>query len=248
MKRRQYFLIMCALLFAFPSRSQSQFAVEPQAKTPEEFDAYLRVLSKTSPTEIITAGSSFTHEWPGSELCAHVYEVEMEAYRALDDSKSAIRSGEKALQGAPNNLEVLAQLAYILADSSSSPQQLSRAQDLAQREFEAAKRIKLPRSISPDQWEQIQGRLGSIAHSALGLVAYKRGSLADATSEFEIAASTSQGPDPALHYRLGSLYRMRGYRTQAIKEFQKTSDSGDPIIRPLAQQQLKELESGELKR
>ena len=86
-------------------------------------------------------------------------------------SGGAIRAGERALQAAPNNLAVLAQLAYLIADSSSDPPQLVRAEELAQAEIEKAKTIKLPRWISPAKWDEIQGRLGTMSYSALGIVA-----------------------------------------------------------------------------
>lgn len=224
-------------------RAQAQFAVEPQAQTPEEYDAYLNVLDKSSPKDVLVAGQQFTHAWPRSDLCAHVYELEMEAYRTLNERESAIEAGEKALVGAPNNLAVLAQLAYILANSPANEQQVTRAEQLAKTEIEVAKVVRVPKSIALEQWEQIRGRLESIAHSALGMVAYKRGDLDDAIHEFETASNLTPARDPALDYRLGILYEARGSAAQAAAEFEKASVSKDPTISALAQQQLTNLRS-----
>ena len=227
---------------AAPANGRAQFAAEPQADTPEEFDAYLFVLSKSAPKDIISAAGDFERNWPHSTLCAPVYEIELEAYRSLGDSTGAIRAGEKALQAAPNNLAVLAQLAYLIADSSSDPAQLVRARELAQAEIEKSKTIKLPRSISPAKWDEIQGRLGTMAYSALGIVAYKRGNLALAIRELETAMNLTPTPDPALYYRLGMLYKASGDRARAIQELQKAAASSDPVLGPLAQRQLKALQ------
>ncbi len=235
-------LVILALYLAAPANGRAQFAAEPQADTPEEFDAYLVVLSKSTPQDIIAAAGNFERNWPRSTLCAPIYEMELEAYRSLGDAGGAIRAGERALQAAPNNLAVLAQLAYLIADSSSDPPQLVRAEELAQAEIEKAKTIKLPRWISPAKWDEIQGRLGTMAYSALGIVAFKRGDLALAIRELETAMNLTPTPDPALYYRLGMLHKASGDTARAIQELQKAAASNDPVLAPLAQRQLKALQ------
>ena len=235
-------LVTVVLFLAAPANGRAQFAVEPQADTPEEFDAYLVVLSKSTPKDIISAADDFERKWPRSTLCAPIYEMELEAYRSLGDSTGAIRAGEKALQAAPNNLAVLAQLAYLIANSSSDPPQLVRAEELARAEIEKSKTIKLPRWMSPARFDEIQGRLGTMAYSALGLVAYKRGNLALAIRELETAVNLTPTPDPALFYRLGMLHKASGDTARAIQELQKAAASNDPVLRPLAQRQLKDLQ------
>ena len=235
-------LAMLVLYLAAPSNGRAQFAAEPQADTPEEFDAYLVVLAKSTPQDIISAAGDFERKWPRSTLCAPIYEMDLEAYRSLGDSAGAIRAGERALQVAPNNLAVLAQLAYVIADSSSDPPQLARAEELARAEVEKAKTIKLPRSISPAKWDEIQSRLGAMAHTALGLVAYKHGDVALAIRELETAMNLTPTPDPALYYRLGMLHKASGDTARAIQELQKVAASNDPVLAPLAQRQLKALQ------
>ena len=93
-------------------------------------------------------------------MCAHVYEMEMEAHRSLNDSEPAILAGEKALKGAPNNLAILAELAYIMADSGADPPRLDRAAELASTEIETAKNLRLPRSIAPTQAQEIHNHWG----------------------------------------------------------------------------------------
>jgi tetratricopeptide (TPR) repeat protein len=237
-----HLFVMLLLYLAAPASGRAQFAAEPQADTPEEFDAYLVVLSKSTPQDIIAAAGDFERNWPRSTLCAPIYEMELEAYRALGDSVGAIRAGERALQAAPNNLAVLAQLAYVIADSSSDPPQLARAGELARAEIEKATTIKLPRSMSPAKWDEIQGRLGAMAHTALGLVAYKHGDVALAIRELETAMNLTPTPDPALYYRLGMLHKASGDTARAIQELQKVAASNDPVLAPLAQRQLKALQ------
>jgi tetratricopeptide (TPR) repeat protein len=239
--------VIYALVLALPEFALAQHIAEPQAETPEEFDAYLSVLEKTTQGEIIVAAQEFERNWPFSEMRAHVFEMEMEAYRSLNDSQLAIQAGEKALKCAPNNLAILAQLAYIIADAGSDSKQLERAAELATLEIEMAKNLRLPRSMALSEAEQLEGQWGSTAHSALGLVAYKHGKLANAIREFEMAENLAPSLDPSLSYRLGLLYKMHGDLSRAMEEFQRVVQFGDSTTAVLAQTQLKNLHPGSAK-
>jgi len=235
------FALTCALLLVFLENGQAQFTSAGQANSPEEFDAYLLVLSKPSPKEVILAAGEFERHWPRSELLAHIFELELEAYRLLGDSAKAILAGEKALKVAPGNLVVLANLGYIIASSTPDPQQLARAEGYARRELEVSKSIRVPKRISPREWDEIQGHLGSIAHATLGLVIYKRGEVAEAVREFETAVKLAPVPDPTQIYRLGMLYRASGNLSGAIEMLRRAAELNDPTIRELAQRELKSL-------
>ncbi|MEW5979358.1 MAG: tetratricopeptide repeat protein [Acidobacteriota bacterium] len=237
-------LVLSVLLIWAPLSSRAQWARQPQAETPEEFDAYLLVVERTAPKERITAALEFERKCPHSAMLAAVYEMQMEACRAIGDSEGAIRAGELALQEVPNNLVVLTQLAYLLANSATERGQLARAEELARNAIATTKKIRLPKWIDPVRWEETQGRLGSTAHSALGLVAYKHGKTAKAIAEFEAAVSLAPTPDPALHYRLGLLFKLRGDPSRAIQELQKAADSTEPTLRRLAEAELRALQRG----
>ena len=234
-------MVLLMVLLFFPNAARAQLATEPQAESPEEYDAYLAVLATSTPRGVIDAVQEFERKWPRSAMSAHIYEMEMEAYRSLNDPVAAIRAGERALRAAPDNVADLAQLAYLIADTSSEANQLSRAEGLARAEFESAQNLHLPRTFPPDRADQIQRKWASMAHSALGLVNYKRGNFEQAILEFEAAEDLSPSPDPALQYRLGSLYRVSGNVPKAIDEFEKAENSNDPVVVELAKARLKEL-------
>jgi tetratricopeptide (TPR) repeat protein len=233
------FLLTCLLLVVLGANGLAQTTAAGQANSREEFDEYLLILSKTAPKEVLSAAGSFERHWPGSKLVAHVLELELEAYRSLGDSANAILAGEKALKAAPDNLFVLTNIAYILASSTSDQQQLARAERYARRELELSTNIRIPKRISPREWEEIQGRQNSTAHATLGLVAYKRGNTAGAIHEFETAVKLAPVPEAAHYYRLGMLYRASGNESRAIEMLRRAVESNDPTIRRLAESELK---------
>src|SRR5215831_3346437 len=107
--------LTCMLLAVFGLNGQPQSPSTGQAKSREEYDAYLLILSKSVPKEVIPAAENFERQWPSSELLAHVLELKLEAYRSLGDSSNAILAGERALKAAPDNLLLLTNIAYIIA-------------------------------------------------------------------------------------------------------------------------------------
>jgi len=220
----------------------SQFASLPQANSPEEFDGYLDVLTKTAPVDVISAAKQFEKDWPESQLLGPVCQMELETYRSLNDPLDAIAAGEKALKFAPGNLAVTADLASIIADVATDPQRLDQADLYARKTLEALKSFTVPKWILPDNWEKIAGHLKSEAHAALGLVAYKRGEIQQAIQEFETAIDVAPIPDATEYYRLGRLYQSKGDKPAAIEKLRQAAAMNDPAIRLLAQKELKALE------
>jgi tetratricopeptide (TPR) repeat protein len=223
-------------------KAAGQFAPLPQAESPEEFDAYLSVLEAREPAAVIRAGEAFARSWAGSPLRGHVYELEFEAYRALGDAEKAILAADQSLAAAPDNLMVLANLAVVLANGTRDPKRLGRAEELARKVIALTKSFRVPRFIGPGEWAQIDGRLNSQAHAALGLVANQRGNLSEAIREFESAVALAPSPDATQLYRLGVLHRTAGNLSGARKEFRRAAESGDRAIRELAERELRQLE------
>lgn len=227
------------MLFAIDGGVNAQLLSQPQAKSPEEFDDFLQIESRHAAADIILAGKQFTRRWPDSALLAEVYRMEMRAYAQLNDSNSAIGAGEHALQRVPDNIDVLVELAYLLADSFQDAAALVRADADARRVLELVDVIRIPRTTSPAQWARLRSSLEAKAHTALGLVAFKRDLPKDAVAEFETAARLAPEPDPTLYYRLGLAYRITGESAKAVEMLQRAARTGDPVLRSLAEQQLR---------
>lgn len=200
------------------------------------------VLSKKTPAEIISAGNNFARAWPHSELLAEVYQLEMDAYRSLNDPTNSIQAGQKALEIAPDNVTVIANLAYILADGTSDRQHLDLAQQYARKALMILKSFHVPKRISPEQWNVIQHRVESEVHAALGLVAYKNDDSALAIREFETSISLAPTPSPMQYYRLGLLYEATGKKARAIDMFEQAAHLNDATIQRLAEKHLEALQ------
>ncbi len=228
------------MLLAAPAiRAVAQVSFGGQANSPEEFDAYLLILKETKPEKIITATSDFMRRWPQSEMIAQILELQSEAYASFEDPKNAILSGEKALAAVPNNLVVLTNLAYTIANSTSDPQELARAERYARRVLDLSQTIVIPKKISPQEWQETRSHLTSTAHAALGIIAYKEGNSPAAIRELETAVGSERSSNPAHYYRLGLLYQTTGNRVKTIEMLRRAAAGNDPAIRQLAEEKLR---------
>lgn len=234
---------LTALAIGFAAILSGQFAKLPQAQSPEEFDAYLRVVRASTPQMIVAAGDDFCRAWPRSEFLGHVHALQFEAWRNLGDATHAIAAAEKSLDEVPGNLEVMADLAVVLANATSDPSRLARARELARNVIETSKSFRIPKSISPDEWDRIDRRLNSQAHVALGLLANTRGDLTTAVREFDNAIALAPSPDASQYYRLGMLHLAEGNIPEAIGNLRRAADFNEPAIRVLAEKQLRLLEN-----
>jgi tetratricopeptide (TPR) repeat protein len=244
LKRADAFALICTLLAALAVQDLAQVSFSGQANSPQEFDAYLLALKETNPEKIVAATVDFVKRWPRSEMVAQILELQSEAFASLGDAKNAILSGEKAIAAAPDNLVVLTNLANTIANSTTEPHQLTRAEHYARRALDLSQTILIPKKISPQEWQETRSHLSSIAHGTLGLIAYKRGESTVAILELEIAVGLERAPNPASIYRLGLLYQTVGNRTKAIEMLQRAAAGDNSVIRQLAEAKLKSI-SGE---
>jgi hypothetical protein len=234
----QFVSLTYLLLVVLGANGLAQTTAAGQANSREEFDEYLLILSKTLQKKSYLPPEASKDIGQAQSCCPRVgIGVRGIPFaRRLGQCHSCRR---KALKAAPDNLFVLTNIAYILASSTSDQQQLARAERYARRELELSTTIRIPKRISPREWEEIQGRQNSTAHATLGLVAYKRGNTAGAIHEFETAVKLAPVPEAAHYYRLGMLYRASGNESRAIEMLRRAVESNDPTIRRLAESELK---------
>lgn len=213
-----------------------QFTTPPQARTPEEYDAYLDVAEAAAPGDVLAAAQRFWRDHPRSELSSRVQEHCFEAYRTLGNRPRAIENGEASLAANPHNLALRANLAAVLANGAASDNEAAVAESHARRALDELSRFHPPRTVALADWRRIEGKVRSAAHSALGLIEFRRDRPAEAIREFEQALRFL--PDAAVFYRLGKLYQMTGRNEEAATMFRRAVAANEPTVRALAEEEL----------
>jgi tetratricopeptide (TPR) repeat protein len=212
-----------------------QFTPPPQARTADEYDAYLDVLEAATPAAVLDAAARFQEAHPKSQLRSRVLELSFEAYRKNGERRQATQAGEASLAVNPHNLALRAALAAVIANGADD-REAGSAETHARRALKELDEFHPPRTIPPDAWSRIEGKVRSAAHTALGLVAFRRGDTALAIREFEDALR--HAPDAAVYYRLGKLYQIAQRGADAAAMFRKAAGGDEPAVRALAEKEL----------
>ncbi len=207
--------------------SYSQFLPDLQAKSPEEYDAYLDVIDGP----VLEKGAAFERDFPTSALRLPVCELMAREWRSRGDAVRAAAAAARGLAIAPDYVPLLVEEADLLANGAG---ELDRAANAAQRALNLLDTIKAPRRIAIEEWTRAVAKLRARAHGALGMIHFKRDDVAGAVGEFEAALADTSVSDPLLHYRLGRLYAVTGRTADARRELQEAARNGERMLRERA--------------
>lgn len=224
-------------------------AQAPQAKSQQELDEYLLVVSEPSSSKIVGDVDLFALHFPNSELLGTAYQYQMHAYKEMNNFSAMLAAGQHALQFQPNNLNTLTVLAPAIANRMLQVPSDKQLPDLAETYsrtiLNSLDKTKPPRQIPLQQWLIQKRSMQSGAHEVLGLVAIARQKPDVAISEFQQAIQSAPVADGTLYLRLGIAYVDFGNTIEARKNFQQAIEYGPEAARQLALEQIGKLEKKE---
>ncbi len=242
-------IALFALLAA--CESSGQFGVfqnlghTPQAKTPEEFDAYLEILAETDASRRADIVAAFARRFTESELLGNAYQHQLTAFVELDNLAGVIAAGRIVLSRIPDNLSALLTLASSIpngtAGRADAAELLDEAERYAKTALEVLKRKQIPRSIPFAEWRDLRSEMVSQSHESLGHIHAKRGDVAKAVRQFEQARDSSPSPVGRQLFRLGVAYTWVGRLEEATAAFETAVRLGPDPIRRLAEDELTKL-------
>jgi len=217
----------------------------PEAKSQDELDLYLEVLTSPDPRTRNKNGQRFESQFPKSELISAVFQKLMLDYQELNDSAGVIKTGEKILQFSPDNLNTLLTLALVMSKGATgqpdTAEILQRADNYARRALKVIQQMRISRRISLERWRVLKGEMEAQAHEALGHVAVKSGRFKTAVSEFEIAVLHSPTPQGSYFFYLGMAYALTHQDDQAEKALRRAEELGPEQVRELARSEIEKL-------
>ena len=218
-----------------------------QAKSQDELDAYLAVVSATDPQEVLRLASRFESSYSSSELVGIVYQSEMRAFEGLGDLDRMLDAGRKALAAQPDNLNTLLTLAPAMVNHAEGRKDqaelLNRAGEYAREALAAIAKTRPPHEVSIEQWETQSSDMQRKAHEVLGTVALALHRPGEAIEEFGTVIRLARPPEGAQYFRLGAAYSMAGREKEAEQAFERAAALGPDDVRRLAREQLKSVSS-----
>ncbi|MGH9796291.1 MAG: trypsin-like peptidase domain-containing protein [Candidatus Acidiferrales bacterium] len=184
-----------------------------QPATKAEDDDYKEFFDapRDTPQKQIELGEAFLAKYPDSRYRASVYARMVNAYLALGDVDKLFVAGEKALELNPDNVDVLAVVAYavprrIKPEDLDAAQKLQKVEQYSKHAVEVLNGLPKPETLTEEEFTRAKNEKLSMAHSGLAMVAFHRNNFAGMASELEQATTLSAAPDPSDFYLLGVAY------------------------------------------
>lgn len=171
----------------------------------------------------IQLGQAFLQKYPKSPLAEVVDARLVNAYVAKQDWKSVFASADSALALKPDDVDVLTTLGWVIphlyqAEDPNGSAELDKAEAYEKHAMEVMATMPKPFGVSDAEFAAAKEQKSSQAHSALGLVCFRRADYANSARELEQAMQGNPNPDAT------DLY-VFGMDLQKLQRYQEATDA-----------------------
>ncbi len=192
---------------------------------PEEEAAY-KAFTDTKPEEDdkrIQLGTAFVAKYPNSKYAASVYSGLTQNEYDKQDVAKVEADGDKALSLSPDDVSVLVLVGWVIPhaynpDDPNAAKRLDKAEAYEKHALSLLPNLPKPANLTDEQFGTIKTAAESQAHSALGLIYFRKQNFDQAVTELKTATSLAKNPDPTDYYVLGISQK-------ALKNYADAGDS-----------------------
>jgi tetratricopeptide (TPR) repeat protein len=199
--------------------------VDTSSVDPEEQNAYKAFYDTKpeAPDQQIKLGEAFLQKYPNSMYTQSVYSRLVEAYYSKQDMTKLYAASDKALALNPKDVHVLVLVGWVIPhfydpNDMDADRRLDKAETYEKQALEYLPTMPKPDGTSDEQFVKAKAAAESQAHSALGLIYFRRQDVANSVSEMQKALAGQANPDPV------DLYVM-GVGQVALKHYSDAADS-----------------------
>jgi hypothetical protein len=187
---------------------QLQFGTMGHQVARDQQDAYDAFLKERDAARKIQRGRDFLRRYPKSPFEEQVDATLMDAYRTQSDWKNEYDYGDQALTLNPNDVDVLATVGWTIPhvyqpSDPDATQELDKAEKYAKHAIEVLTAMPKPHGLTDAEFGAAKAKRTYQAHSALGLVYFRRDDYGDSANELEQSTKGNPAPDQTDFYVLG---------------------------------------------
>ena len=202
---------------------QRQPGVKIDPKEQAAYDAFYHVNSENLDKKI-QLGDAFLAKYPSSVFDEAVDAGLVSVYFEKQDWKNFYSTADKALALKPDDVDVLATEGWVIPHfynphDENAEEQLAKAETLEKHAIEVLATMAKPASLTDAQFAASKAQKATQAHSALGLVYFRREDYANSAAELQQAMQGGGGPDQTDLYVLGIDYQNLNRFSEAADMF-----------------------------
>ena len=185
----------------------------------------------------IQLGQAFLRKYPRSPLAEAVDAGLMNAYVAKQDWKNVYASADSALALKPDDVDVLTTVGWVIPhvyhpDDPDASGQLDKAETYEKHAIAVMTTMPKPPTLTDAQFAAVKTQKSAQAHSALGLVYFRREDFEDSAKELQQAMYGNPNPDSTDLYVLGmDLQNLKRYG-DAVDAFSRCAQAPGALRDP----------------
>jgi len=187
------------------------------------------------PAKKIQLGRAFLQKYPKSTLAEAVDGGLVDAYVSTQDWPNVYSTADSALALNPDDVDVLTTVGWVIPHvyhpgDTDADSLLSKAETYEKHAIEVLATMPKPTSISDAQFAALKERKSLQAHSALGLVYFRRDDFDASAKELEQATQGNPNADEADLFVLGiDLQNLKRY-TDAADAFNRCAQISGGLV------------------
>ena len=186
---------------------QRQPGVKIDPKEQAAYDTFFHVNSEL-PDKKIQLGNAFLAKYPTSIFAEAVDAGLVDAYYAKQDWPDFYATADKALALKPDDVDVLTTVGWVIPHvynphDDNAQEQLNKAETCEKHAIEVMGTMPKPAGLTDKQFAASKAQKAIQAHSALGLVYFRREDYANSASELQQSMVNNPSPDQTDLYVLG---------------------------------------------
>jgi tetratricopeptide (TPR) repeat protein len=175
----------------------------------DQVAAYQAFNKEQAPAKKIELGNKFLLKYPKSPLAERVDVGLMNTYRAQQDWKNTYLSADNALALKPDDVDVLTTVGWTIPHvytptDPDADQELNKAETFAKHALDVLAKLPKPTDMTDAQFTASKAKRTAQAHSALGLVYFRRNDYDNSEKELEQATKDNPAPDATDLFVLGA--------------------------------------------
>jgi tetratricopeptide (TPR) repeat protein len=202
---------------------QRQPGVKIDPKEQAAYDAFFHVNSESLDKKI-QLGNAFLEKYPASIFDEAVDSGLVTVYYEKEDWKNFYATADKALALKPDDVDVLATEGWVIPHfynphDDNADEQLNKAETLEKHAIAVLATMSKPASLTDAQFAASKVQKATQAHSALGLVYFRREDYANSAAQLQQVVQGSPSPDQTDLYVLGIDYQNLNRFADAVDSF-----------------------------
>jgi len=182
----------------------------PEIKDPAEYNSYVSSVQNPNVQQKISGLEDFLARYPNSVVKKDALEQLMIAYQQTGNAAKTEETAQKLLEIDPNNVRVLALMAYsarTAAGQGQNPQQnIQSAKTYGERGLAALQTMVKPDGVTPAQFEQLKEQTAIIFAGAVGFADFNGKDYANAQKYLQQAVDLRLKVSPSDATNINDIY------------------------------------------